>query len=346
MRLKLDSSELPNYVIIVSSGAGMFKSVGTGTLSLLIAVGICVGLPGLARSDPALYTGFIDFQLWNRDVPYGALLSGPGLANSPLGGTVSLTGSGPAAFTLPAGTLNLATSLFDASPTITTLDFRSTMFIAENDTGNFYSGGGAGVNSFHPLPSVPLSQFGVLFSGQPNRFGGVMQLLGRFDWRGEMANCSYCRYRTNIPLTPIGGPFGGTATAMTYVGGTAFPPTLVTATVWGFPWDTGGVAGLASVAGTASPTATSAMGFDLRTPSGLGTLQLVSPFLVQIKSNPWDCGGCVNKWFYAGTARAKFHFVPEPAVMANLVVGLGILAVLYRWQNRRTSKPHNRGVTR
>ena len=26
---------------------------------------------------------------------------------------------------------------------------------------------------------------------------------------------------------------------MTFAGGTAAPPTFVTATVWGFPWDTG-----------------------------------------------------------------------------------------------------------
>jgi hypothetical protein len=46
-----------------------------------------------------------------------------------------------------------------------------------------------------------------------DRFGGALKLLGRYDWRGELAGCSYCPYRTAIPLSPIGGPFGGTATA-------------------------------------------------------------------------------------------------------------------------------------
>ena len=63
-----------------------------------------------------------------------------------------------------------------------------------------------------------------------DRFGGVMKLLGRYDWRGELAGCSYCPYRTAIPLSPIGGPFGGTATATIYVGGSFTPPALVTAT--------------------------------------------------------------------------------------------------------------------
>jgi len=44
-----------------------------------------------------------------------------------------------------------------------------------------------------------------------------MKLLGRYDWRGERANCAYCPYHTAIPLAPIGGASGGTAMVMTYV---------------------------------------------------------------------------------------------------------------------------------
>jgi len=175
----------------------------------------------------------------------------------------------------------------------------------------------------------------VSFSGKPNRFGGVMKLLGSFDWRGELAGCSYCPYHTVIPLSPIGGPFGGTATSTTYVGGTAVPPTFVAATVWGFPWDTGTVNEVAAVAGTSSPTTTSAMGTDLRTASGLGTLQLVTPFLVRVKSQPPFCGGCENRWFYAGISRVELHFVPEPAANALLAAGLGALAVLFHRSKRR-----------
>lgn len=305
------------------------------TLRLLVSLAICAGAPDLARSDPALYTGSVHLRLWERPVPYGALLSGPGLGNSPSGDLVSLAGNGPAAFTLPFGQLSLTTSLFDVSPPYASLDFRSTRFSGANDAGSFFGGGGPGSTGFTPLSSIPAGQFGVSFSAGPDRFGGVMRLLGSFNWRGELASCPYCSYYTLIPLSPIGGPFGGTATAMTYLGGTAAPPTFVTATVWGFPWGTGTVGAVAAVVGTASSTTTSAMGTDLRTASGLGTLQLVTPFVVRVKSQPPDCGGCVNQWFYAGTAGAELHFVPEPSATALLAVGLGGLALLFRWSRGR-----------
>ncbi len=313
----------------------MVAGTRTRTLCLPAGVAICAGAPGLARSDPALYTGSVHLRLWERQVPYGASLNGPGLGHAPSGDLVGLAGSGPAAFTLPFGQLALTASLFDPSPPYASLGFRSTRFAGANDAGSFFGGGGPGSTVFTPVPSIPASQFGASFSGEPNRFGGVMKLLGRFDWRGELANCSFCSYHTVIPLSPIGGPFGGTATATTYVGGTASPPTLVTATVWGFPWDTGTVGAVAAVVGTASSSTTSAMGTDLRTASGLGTLQLVSPFLVRVKSRPPFCGGCVNQWFYAGTARAELHFVPEPAATALLAAGLVALAVLFHGSKRR-----------
>jgi hypothetical protein len=306
-----------------------------GIRCLLASVAISMAVPGLARSDPAMYTGAVHLQLWQRPIPYGASLNGPGLVNSPAGDLVSLAGSGPAAFALPSGQLTLMTSLYDPSPTNPSLDFRSTKFSGTNDAGSFFGGGAPGPPGFAPLSLVPASQFGVSFSGEPNRFGGVMKLLGSFDWRGELASCSYCPYHTVLPLSPIGGPFGGSATAMTYVGGTAGPPTFVTAKVWGFPWDTGTVAGVAAVAGTVSPTLTSAMGTDLRSASGLGTLQLVTPFLVSVTSRPPFCGGCENRWFYAGISHAELHFVPEPGVMTLLAAGLGALAVLFRWSQRR-----------
>jgi hypothetical protein len=122
---------------------------------------------------------------------------------------------------------------------------------------------------------------------------------------------------------------------MTYAGGgSIYPPTLVTATVWGFPWDTGSVGAVAAVAGTYSSSTTSAKGTDLRTPSGLGTLQLVTPFLVRVKSHPPNCGGCENRWYYAGTARAELHFVPEPAANILLAAGSLALAVLFRYSKK------------
>lgn len=94
----------------------MIKGARAGTLYLLAGVAICAAVPVLARSDPALYTGSVQLRLWERQVPYGASMSGLGLGNTPSGDVVSLSGKGPAAFTLPPGQLSLMTSLFDASP--------------------------------------------------------------------------------------------------------------------------------------------------------------------------------------------------------------------------------------
>jgi len=330
-------------------GAGMVKGARAGTVYLLASVAIGAAAPLLARSDPALYTGSVHLRLWERQVPYGASLNGPGLGNAPSGDLVSLAGSGPAAFTLPLGQLSLTTSLFDPSPPYASLDSRSTRFSGVNDAGSFFGGGGPGPTGFKPLSSISAGQFGASFSGGPDRFGGVMKLLGRFDWRGELANCSFCSYHTVIPLSPIGGPFAGTAMATTYVGGSFSAPTIVTATAWGFPWDTGTVGAVAAVAGTYSSTTSSAMGTDLRSPSGLGTVQLVSPFLVRVKSHPPDCGGCVNQWFYAGTARAELHFVPETGATLLLASGLAGLAVLFRRSKRRAAtrpmRRHQSGET-
>jgi hypothetical protein len=303
---------------------------------LLAVIALLAATPGLARAGPALYTGTVQIRLWGTGIPYGAQLDSPALANSPSGDTVNLSGTGPASFSLPSKQLVLTTSLFETSPAPASLDFRSTRFTAANDAGSFFGGGAPNATSFAPISSIPASELGAYFPKEQDRFGGVMKLLGHFDWRAELgASCGSCPFRTVIPLTPIGGPFGGTATAMSYAGGTAAPPTFVTATVWGFPWDTGTVSAVASVAGTSSATSTYATGADLRTPSGLGTLQLVTPFLVRVKSHPPDCGGCENRWYYAGSAKLELRFVPEPATTALLAAGLAMLAGLSRWSEKR-----------
>jgi len=306
-------------------------------LGAFIGIVICTGSPGVAWSGPALYTGSVELRLWGgRAVPYGALLSSPNMQNSPSGDLVSLFGTGPASFGLSAGQLTLQTSLLDFSPTPTSVDFRRTSFSGANGTGSFFVGGAPGAGGFAPLPAIPASQFGVAFAGLPNRFGGVMNLLGDFDWDGVLANCSNCTFRTDIPLTAIGGAFGGTAQATAYINPSLGSTTRVTATVWGFPWDTGTVGAVAAIPGrTYSATATSAVGADLRTPSGLGTLQLVSPVVVQVRSHPPFCGGCENKWYYAGIARAEFRFVPEPEAGVLLLSGAAALSLLSHFAKRR-----------
>jgi hypothetical protein len=302
--------------------------------ALLVGIAICIATPGLARSAPAMYTGSVHVRIWGIQIPYGAALDYPGVANAPPGHAVSLVGGGPAGFALASRQLTLATSMVDPSPPATNLDFRSTRFTAENDAGNFFAGGGPAAATFQPMTSIPASQFGASFSGGQG-FGGVMKLLGQFDWTGELGpGCGFCPFRTAIPLSPIGGPPGGTATATAYLGDSLSSPTLVTATVWGFPWGTGAVGAVANVTPTYSATTTAAAGTDQRTASGMGTLQLVTPFLVRVKSHPPACGGCENRWYYAGTARTELHFVPEPGALVMLAAGLGVLVAVSRKAKR------------
>jgi len=303
-------------------------------LQLLAVLAIYLSTPTPAGAEPALYRGAIELRLWERGVPYGESAGLPRLSNPAAGSPANLLGTGPAAFTFDSGQMHLATSLADFSPTQPSLDWLNTDFSGANGPASFFGGVPTAPTDFAPLSSIPASQFGVSFAGGQG-FGGVMQLLGRFDWKGELAgSCGYCPYHTVMPLTPIGGPFGGTATATTYVGGTAAPPTFVTATVWGFPWRTGHVGGVAAVEPTSSSTTTSANGMDGRTPSGLGTLQLVTPFLIRVRSSPPDCAACERQWFYAGSARARFRFAPEAGLSALLTAGLIGLSFLYHRSHR------------
>ena len=309
----------------------MAAGIRSRTFCFLAGIAICVVAPCIAQAGPALYTSEIRLRLWERNVPYGALHSHPVMGNSP-GDLASLSGQAPAGFTLPAGQITLMASLVETLPASSTLIFRSTNFAGANAGGNFFDGGAADVTKFKPVPSIQAEQFGVTFSGGPGRFGGVMNLLGTYNWYGEFMTVP--PYIIPIPLTAIGGPVGGTATAMAYLGGTANPVTFVTATVWGFPWDTGTVGARAADLGTWSQSTTSDMGADLRTPSGLGALNLVTPFLVRV--NISNCGGCsIDTWYYAGIADLQIQFVPEPSTNTALAVGAGTLAVLSHRSKRR-----------
>jgi hypothetical protein len=308
-----------------------------------LCVAIAASVPSLSRSDSALYRGDIQLRIWERNVPYGDTFSHPRIANALSGDSVNLTGMSPARFDLPAGQFGLSTSNFDTSPPQPSLLFLSTRFDGANDSASFFGGGAAGPAAFTPLPSIPASEFGVTL-GASQGFGGVMKLLGEFDWRGVLASgCTYCSYHTIVPLTPIGGPFGNTATAMAYVGGTAVPPTFVTATIWGFPWQTGDVNAVAAVDSTASQTNTAATGMDQRSASGLGTLQLVTPFLVRVKSTPAGCQNCTSHWYYAGSAKAELRFTPEAGASILLMSGLvGLIALVGRSRTRDNDSTRRR----
>ncbi|MFB3118833.1 MAG: hypothetical protein ACE1ZP_08695, partial [Myxococcota bacterium] len=196
-------------------------------LGTLLGAILLVFVPSVAWSGTTLYTGEIRIRMFGTQIPYGAYLSGPVMMNVPPGDPANLSGSAPAAVMLPGGALTLSTSLREYSITpFGTFLKRGTDFMATNGPGRFAKGGGPGSTVFAPLSGLPSSQFGVSFSGGGNTFGGTMRLLGSFRWRAVCTPASFfCTGKSTFPLSPIGGSLGGSAVSMTWINGTAFPPT-------------------------------------------------------------------------------------------------------------------------
>jgi hypothetical protein len=98
------------------------------------------------------------------------------------------------------------------------------------------------------------------------------------------------------------------------------------------PWTTG----LVIVSGVrgAYPTIIARSGYDNRTSMGSGTVQLVSPHLVNWIGLDCPSAGCSPRSeTTAGIAILRLQFVPEPSSWLLLACGLGFLGVLY--QRRR-----------
>jgi len=85
---------------------------------------------------------------------------------------------------------------------------------------------------------------------------------------------------------------------------------------------------VAQLPGSSNQMATTATGSDQPTPDGTGDTQLVTPLLVRSRYQLWQGGEM--EYYFAGTARAEIHFVPEPALLALLVPGIALLAFLRR----------------
>jgi hypothetical protein len=104
------------------------------------------------------------------------------------------------------------------------------------------------------------------------------------------------------------------------------------------PWTTG----LAIVSGVrgAYPTIIARSGFDNRTSMGSGTIQLVSPHLVNWIGLDCPSAGCSPRSeTTAGIAILRLQFVPEPSSWLLLVAGIGLLGALYR-RHTRLSRIH------
>jgi hypothetical protein len=319
----------------------------------LLTIAIVLGASTLVSPEPAfagpmLYTGSIEIQLssWSGctpgvcindfgagySFPFGANISYPSLNNLPSGNSASVSGSGPAAVAIGSNHVTLQTSLYDTSPpTSWNVTFASTRFAGGHAAGNIFGGGAPGSTSSFTLASVPYGRLGARFSGAPAKFGGTLHLIGA--WKARYSTIQPSTSPSfELPLSPIGGSFAGTAKAQrTYPGGT-----VVTHTVWGFPWTTGKV-----VASAPEPsgfgdysfpyTYRSATGSDQRTPQGAGNIQLVTPFVVRHR----ESGNPLGFYHQAGVAILSLRFAPEPSTGLQLVAGLAALAGLYRHSRRR-----------
>ncbi len=95
------------------------------------------------------------------------------------------------------------------------------------------------------------------------------------------------------------------------------------------PWTTG----LAIVSGVrgAYPTIIARSGYDNRTRLGSGTVQLVSPHLVNWIGLDCPFPDCTPRSeTTAGIAILRLQFVPEPSGWLMLVSGIGLLGVFCR----------------
>jgi hypothetical protein len=87
----------------------------------------------------------------------------------------------------------------------------------------------------------------------------------------------------------------------------------------GFRWTTGTVYAYDSAGRYASRFALA--GYDQRTPMGLGTIQLVTPFLAHWAMSPVPD-------HVVGVASLRIRFAPEPHAALLFAAGAGLLVVL------------------
>jgi len=274
-------------------------------------------------------------------------------------GTASTTrnGSDPRAFTIPMSDLARKTS--GASFLSTTFvplphgnfrfDFEIEYADLKNDSGNFADGGGPGSFTVtHSLADVAKIQV----KAGANQFGGTMRLLGQYS-----ANRGVLSASTTVGSTPWNLQYmgagaktmtGNVTAGLTFMTGAirsyhygigtkqklSYSPRYVTASV--FPWTTGTV----EVTALSGPqeTVLKRTGYDNRTPSGEGAIQMVSPALTRWRNpkhdDPEDPPTFVGDYYTGSIGVIKLVFVPEPQAWLMLATGISALGLLYRANGR------------
>ena len=227
--------------------------------------------------------------------------------------------------------------------------------------GTFFPGGGPGSTYISWGGTGRVAGFAGIYP-QPGgpQFGGTMRLLGQvrstgflyspidggmfgasldggFEHAGASARGYDCWVAAGTSPTPDACPSVAT-NQWTWTDGyrnRAYNTTgmLLTGTtmvyVDALPWTTG----LAIVSGVrgAYPTIIARSGYDNRTRLGSGTVQLVSPHLVNWVGLDCPFPDCTPRSeTTAGIAILRLQFVPEPSGWLMLVSGIGLLGVFCR----------------
>ena len=287
---------------------------------------IFTALPLGAKCNPAMPGG--------KTCTPATLQKGAPLTGS---GSALVGGGSPASIMLPASQLGRITS-GSMPQRYANQIYQKTYANLANAAGSFQAGGGPGSITYSITPAFAVT---IVPTPGKNQFGGVMRLLKGTPSFGLGTKAKYTLYPSFVYDFPTWGAtlFGATSIggnpASVVVTGTIDHTTLpsltfsYTAMVRGWPWTTGKVRVLANgdflgCPDRCFPEILSRTGYDNRTSQGGGTIQLVTPHLIQ-----WQ--GAL-KLGAIGVLRLKF--VPEPSSGLVLLAGSGLLSALYRRRNR------------
>jgi len=212
-----------------------------------------------------------------------------------------------------------------------------------NGQGTFGPGQGPGSfnivypNSASPFHSIKVTQGKAKFGGTMKmlgamttkvcywlRAGGGGCSLGEMNWHYEAIGAA--QYATPSGYVPSPITMGRVYTHYTRYYNTAQGAYSMAHAIGSrFPWTTGAVT-VTAVARGPHKTIHYEHGFDNRTASGKGTVQLVSPIITR-----WD-----GYTFYetGGIGVLRIKFVPEPQTWAILIAGVSLLGVGFRMRGR------------
>jgi len=267
-------------------------------------------------------------------------------------GTTSTTrtAANPRGFTIPMSDLSRVTSGASFLTRSTWLPIgslkASQLFEIENANlknaaGGFSNGGGPG----NFTVSHSGTDANVRVTAGPNQFGGTMRLLGHYrtkrgitaavDGTNSAGSTQWNLQHVGAGAETDNGVVTGglkyyTMTTRLYQipGAGRFGTSPRSATISVFPWTTGTAEVTAK--GGKNTTVLKRTGYDNRTPSGAGTIQMVSPALARWKNPSGD--------YYTGSiATMKLVFIPEPKAWMMLAAGISTLSLLYR-----TNRHHGR----